>query len=457
MNEKLHIIGGTPLRGTITASGAKNATTKLLVASIISNKKCIFHNVPNIFDVAITLELCKEIGSEVVWDKENKIVEIQTKELKSTFLSHRFSGANRIPILMIGALLNRTNQLISVPTVGGDQLGNRPLDIHLEALKKLGANIEYQPGTKNSVYLAEAKQGLNGTLIKLRYPSVGATENIIFAALAAKGKTIIQNAAIEPEIVDLIIFLQKMGCNITVDSHQTIQIEYSDEFEETTHTIIPDRNEIVSYACAALATKGDVFIKNADPQLLIPFIFQLKKIKAGVQIQEQGIRFFYKQPLEGNLSIETDVHPGFMTDWQQPFGAMLTQVKGTSIIHETVYENRFGYTKMLNKMGADTNLFNSCLGQKNCRYAFMNHPHSMIIKGPTPLKAHDFAIPDLRAGFAYVIAALTANNLSTIEKVDFLDRGYDNFVSKLKSLGANIERVKTENITKDQELTTSNN
>ncbi|NGX33380.1 MAG: UDP-N-acetylglucosamine 1-carboxyvinyltransferase 1, partial [Candidatus Anoxychlamydiales bacterium] len=196
--DSLKIKGGISLNGRIKSQGAKNAMTKLLVASLISDKKCIFHNVPNIGDVEITVALCKEIGMEVLWDREKHIMEVQTKELKNLKISQRFSGANRIPILMIGALLGRTNQEIIVPTVGGDDLGSRPLDFHMASLKKLGATVGYREDKKEATYFAKATFGLQGTLITLAYPSVGATENTILAAIRAKGKTIIKNAAIEP-------------------------------------------------------------------------------------------------------------------------------------------------------------------------------------------------------------------------------------------------------------------
>jgi UDP-N-acetylglucosamine 1-carboxyvinyltransferase len=298
--------------------------TKLLVASLLSDKKCVFYNVPNIGDVEITLNLCKEIGSEVYWDKENRILEIQTKELKKTLIPQRFLGANRIPILLIGALLGRTKEDIIVPTLGGDDLGSRPLNFHIQALKKLKAVIEYRENDKDSHYLAHAKDGLTGAFIEFSYPSVGATENAILAAVRAKGKTIIKNAATEPEIVDLILFLQKLGVKIFIDTNRTIQIEESNTFYEVEHYVLPDRNEIISYALAAIATKGRVFIKGAEHLHLITFLNKIREVGANFKIKNDGIEFFYEKDLKGNLHIETDVHPGFMTDWQQPFVVLLT-------------------------------------------------------------------------------------------------------------------------------------
>lgn len=444
MNSNLEILkikGGVPLKGTLRASGAKNAITKLLVASLISDKRCIFHNVPNIIDVEFTVRLCEEVGATVFWDKEKKIIEIDTKELKTSYVSQRFSGANRIPILMMGALLGRTTEDVIVPTLGGDFLGKRPVDFHLSALRKLGAQIEYRAMKKEGAYFAQAHYGLQGAVIEFPYPSVGATENAILAAARARGTTVIKNAAIEPEVIDLILFLQKLGVNITIATDRTIQIEYTSRFYEVEHPVIYDRNEIISYALAAISTKGRVFIEGAEQPYMISFLNKLREVGGGFTIQKKGIEFFYQGSLQAGIHIETDVHPGFMTDWQQPFAVLLTQCQGASVIHETVYEKRFGYTKTLKEMGADIQLFTQCLGNKPCRFALFNHQHSLVVKGPTPLHGQTISIPDLRAGFAYVTAALLAKDTTTITNVPYLDRGYESLVEKLASLGADIQRV----------------
>jgi UDP-N-acetylglucosamine 1-carboxyvinyltransferase len=437
----LKIRGGKPLQGHIRASGAKNAMTKLLVASLLSDRKCTFYNVPNIGDVEITVNLCKEIGSEVNWDREKRILEISTSELKTTYVPQRYSGSNRIPILMIGALLGRTDQDIIVPTAGGDLIGNRPIDLHIHALQKLGATIEYRVMKKEGAYFAQAHQGLTGAVITLNYPSVGATENTILAAVRAKGTTLIKNAAIEPEIIDLILFLQKLGANIMVDADRTIRIQQATEFHDVEHTVLTDRNEVASYAMAAISTKGRVFVEGAEHFHMIAFLNKIREIGGGFQVRSNGIEFFYDKPLVGGLHLETDVHPGFMTDWQQPFVVLLTQAQGACVIHETVYENRFGFTHTLKEMGADIELFTQCLGGKACRFAFDGHDHSLVVKGPTPLKGKEIAIPDLRAGFAYVMAAMLSNEESLITNIDYLDRGYEDLVGKLTSLGADITRI----------------
>lgn len=434
----LHIKGGKSLEGKIKAAGAKNAMTKLLVASLLSDKKCTFYNVPNIGDVEITVNLCREIGSEVQWDQKERILQIHTKELKTTYVPQRYSGSNRIPILMIGALLGRTDQDIIVPTIGGDLIGLRPVDLHIKALHQLGAKVEYRQMKKEGAYFAQAHQGLKGTVIALKYPSVGATENTILAAIRAKGTTLIQNAAIEPEIIDLILFLQKLGANIMVDTDRTIWVQHTDRFEEVEHSVLADRNEVASYAMAAISTKGRVFIEGAEHLHMIAFLNKLREIGGGFNVKKDGIEFFYQGQLKGGVHVETDVHPGFMTDWQQPFALLMTQAVGASVIHETVYENRFGYTHTLKEMGADIELFTQCLGRKSCRFASNNHHHSIVIKGPTPLHAKEIVIPDLRAGFAYVMAALLAPEKSSISNVDFLYRGYEDIIEKLSSLGADI-------------------
>lgn len=444
----LQVQGGNCLKGSVRAAGAKNAMTKLLVASLLSDKKCVFFNVPKIGDVEITVNLCKEIGSEVDWDKEKGIIEIQTKELKTSYIPQRFSGANRIPILMIGALLGRTDDDIIIPTVGGDQIGQRSVDFHIEALSKLGACVEYREMKTEGAYLAHAHNGLIGNLIQLPYPSVGATENIILASIRAKGATVIKNAAIEPEIVDLILFLQKLGAEISLDVDRTIRIQGTNRFFDVQHRVMPDRIEAASFAMAAIATKGNVFVEDAPHQHMITFLNKLREIGGGFEVKEGGITFFYDRPLRGGLHLETDVHPGFMTDWQQPFAVLLTQAEGTSVIHETVYDNRFGYTKILKEMGADIELFKQCLGGKKCRFAGRNYYHSIIVKGKTELSGKEITIPDLRAGFAYVMASLIASDSSTISGLPFLDRGYEDLVAKLQNMGAKMSRIQTNPDTK---------
>ncbi len=436
--ELLKITGGTPLRGHTKAAGAKNAMTKLLVASLLSDKRCTFYNVPSIGDVEVTVSLCQEIGMEVKWDRQLAAMEVITKELKTSYIPQRFSGSNRIPILMIGALLGRTDQDIIVPTSGGCQIGPRPVDFHIQALERLGAVIEYRGMKREGAYFAHAHHGLKGTVITLPFPSVGATENTILAGVTARGITVIKNAAIEPEVIELILFLQKLGAIITVDVDRTIRIQGTRRFYEVEHTVIPDRIEAASWGMAAIASKGRVFVEGAQHLNMITFLNKLREVGGGFEIKSNGIEFFYDGPLQGGLHLETDVHPGFMTDWQQPFVVLLTQASGSSVVHETVYENRFGYTEILNEMGADITLFKQCLGGKQCRFAAQSFCHSIIVKGSSSLIGRDICIPDLRAGFAYVMAAVIASETSTISGLNFLERGYESLVHKLIALGANV-------------------
>lgn len=433
--------GGRPLKGHVKAMGAKNAVSKMLVASLLSDKKCVFFNVPNISEVGITVRLCQEIGMEVAWDRRRGVMEVVTKELKSSYVPLNFSGANRIPILMMGALLGRTKEKIVVPTVGGCKIGKRPLDFHIMALEKLGATVECRTIREEKTLLAHAPNGLKGSIIELPYPSVMATENAILAACCAKGRTVIRGAATEPEIIDLILFLQKLGAVIYVDVDRTIYTQETKRFFEVEHSVITDRIEAACLGMVAIATQGRVFVEGAKQAHMITFLNKLRQINGGFSVKKNGIEFFYQGPLKGGLHMETDVHPGFLTDWQQPFVVLLTQSRGSSVVHETVYENRFGYIETLKKMGADVELFTQCLGDRPCRFALQNYQHSLIVKGPTTFLGGEIQIPDLRAGFAYIMAALLASEESTISGLVYIDRGYEKLEGKLQSLGAHIERV----------------
>ncbi|ESN89426.1 UDP-N-acetylglucosamine 1-carboxyvinyltransferase [Chlamydia suis MD56] len=431
----IKVFGGTVLQGSVRVSGAKNAATKLLVASLLSDKRTILKNVPNIEDVRQTVELCRALGAVIDWDQQSQVIDIITPRILLSKVPPQFSCVNRIPILLLGALLRRCPYGIFVPNLGGDAIGPRSLHFHLEGLEKLGAELV----VSKEGYWAAAPDGLVGAHITLPYPSVGATENLILASVGAQGRTLIKNASLEVEIIELIAFLQKAGVEITTDNDKTIEIFGCRDFSPVEHTVIPDKIEAASFGMAAVVSQGRVFVEQARHEHMIPFLKVLRSIGGGFSVQETGIEFFYDKPLKGGVLLETDVHPGFITDWQQPFAVLLSQAEGCSVIHETVHENRLGYLRGLAKMGAHCDLFYECLSAKSCRYSTGNHPHSAVIHGPTPLKATDLVIPDLRAGFAYVMAALIAEGgASKIENTKMLDRGYTDWLGKLESLGARI-------------------
>jgi UDP-N-acetylglucosamine 1-carboxyvinyltransferase len=430
--EKFIVRGGWPLIGEIRLAGAKNAATKMLVASLLTDEECVFENFPQIGDAEVAKELCATLGSEIKSIDSHLV--IRTPEIRTTRVVslHR---KNRIPILALGPLLNRMGEA-EVPIVGGDKIGPRPVDMHLESLKSLGAEIE----TGTEYYKAKVSGRLKGASINLKYPSVGATEQIILASVLAEGRTMIANSAVEPEIMDLIKLLQKMGAIIELGTNRTITIYGVKSLHGARHRILTDRNEAVSFACLAVATNGRILVRGAEQEHLITFLNELRRIGGEYEVTEDGILFWRARPLTG-IKLETDTHPGFMTDWQQPFLIMLTQADGESAIHETVYEDRFGYTKDLNLMGADIKVLKTCIGELPCRFKDKDHPHSAVIHGPTPLRGTALTVPDLRAGIAHVIAALIAKGESEISGVHEIDRGYEKIVERLSFLGADIKRV----------------
>jgi UDP-N-acetylglucosamine 1-carboxyvinyltransferase len=301
-------------------------------------------------------------------------------------------------------------------------------------LRNFGAVIEeLDNGTRLS-----APKGLHGAKIKLPYPSVGATEQVLLTAVRAEGLTELSGAAIEPEIMDLIAILQKMGAIISVDTDRVIRIEGVTELKGYSHRAIFDRNEAASWACAALATNGDIFVGGARQQDMTTFLNVFRKVGGAFEIEDDGIRFWHPGGDLKPVVLETDVHPGFMTDWQQPLVVALTQAKGLSIIHETVYENRFGFTDALVQMGAQIQIYKECLGGTACRFGQRNFNHSAVISGPTPLHAADIRVPDLRGGFSHMVAALAAKGTSNVTNVQLISRGYEHFLQKLTDLGADF-------------------
>ncbi len=429
---KFIVKGGKPLHGEITLSGAKNAATKMMLASLLTEEPCVLEHFPAIGDTAITAELCRDIGSIV--SSAGSTLQIHTPEIKNNVVRH-LSRRNRIPILAIGPLLARTGEA-EVPILGGDKIGPRPVDLHLKALEALGAKITATPES----FRAEAPGGLHGAEIKFAFPSVGATENALLASVLAKGKTVLENAALESEIIDLIKMLQNMGAIIELGPDRTIYIEGVPRLHGVTHRILSDRNEAVSFACLAIATDGRIFLKGAVQEHLITFLNAVRRAGGEYEVSPEGISFWRARPLTG-VHIRTATHPGFMTDWQQPFTVLLTQAEGDSHIHETIYEDRFGYAADLKNMGANISVFADCGGATPCRFSGSTFNHRAVIKGKTPLHGQNVVVRDIRAGIAHVIAALSAQGVSELEEVGELDRGYEKLDERLRHVGADITRL----------------
>lgn len=433
MTEVLRVKGGVPLKGEVSVRGSKNAAPKLMIASLLSDKPSTIEGVPRSVEIEITKELCERIGARVTAQKESVFV-IETRKIQHARIPE-LSRRNRIPILAIGPLLHRAG-IAEVPVLGGCPIGHRPINFHIAALEKMGARFRR---LKNSYY-AEAKE-LHGAEILLPYPSVGATENVLLAAVKARGTTVLLNAAVEPEILNLVSMLKAMGAEISVDLElRKFEIKGVSNLDGATIRVIPDRSEIVSFAAAALATDGDILVTGAGINAIDAFLSALSRIGARFELTDRGIRFSGRRPYRAT-TIETAPHPAFMTDWQQPFSVLLTQNEGESIIHETVYEDRFGYTKDLNRMGARIEVSDAC-GGAPCRFEGRGFLHSARIEGPTPLTGADITMTDIRAGMAYLIAALAAEGTSTIHGVEHLDRGYEKLDERLRALGADIQRVK---------------
>jgi UDP-N-acetylglucosamine 1-carboxyvinyltransferase len=428
MNQ-LVIRGGRPLHGQVEIGGAKNAATKMMIASLLTDQPVTLKNCPRIGDVEITAEICRALGAKVYFD--GSTVRLHTPKITATKV-RRTTARNRISVLALSPLLQRAGQA-DLPLVGGDQIGPRPVNYHLQALRQMGAQIEETSGG----YKAKASE-LHGATVELPYPSVGATENIILAAVLARGRTHIHNAAIEPEVVDLIKMLQQMGAIIEFRANRVIIVDGVERLSGVEYSIMPDRLEVASYALMAIATDGEILVKNARQDDLITFLNTIRRIGATYTIEADGICFRRSnQPLIG-IEVETETHPGFATDWQQPLVVLLTQAKGLSVVHETVYEDRFGYTETLVKMGARINIFSKCLGEIPCRFKGQMQKHSAVINGPTPLVGTDVEVPDIRAGMAHVIAAMVAEGESRLTGIEHLLRGYQNLLSKLESIGADF-------------------
>lgn len=434
------INGGKEITGEITCLGAKNFATKAMVATLLADSPSTLKNCPPIGDVDITIQMLAEIGATIQKNEDTLLIDPAT--INSCDISTPDSGSNRIPILLLGALLHRFDR-VSVPVLGGCKIGKRPIDFHINAIEQFGGIVE----TTEKGYVASRKNRLKGTYIELPYPSVGATETCLFLGVLAEGRTVISNAAIEPEIIELITMLRSMGAIIFTTAGREIKIEGVRELVGTKIEILGDRIETASWACLACASDGNIVVNGINPNILGNFLSFFQQVGGGFELMDtNSIRFFRRTKLTSTV-VETDVYPGFSTDWQQPFAILLTQANGISIIHETVYEKRFGYLNALNELGANTQLTTHCLGGLNCRYRNSTHEHSAIIVGATPLMANNtvITVPDLRAGLAYVIASAIAKGTSIIRGINLIERGYGNVAPKLSNMNLDIKRVEYRN------------
>ncbi|HEU0257696.1 MAG TPA: UDP-N-acetylglucosamine 1-carboxyvinyltransferase [Microbacteriaceae bacterium] len=433
--EVVTIRGGRPLEGRIGVHGAKNLVTKAMVAALLGDGPSILKNVPDISDVRIVRDLLEVHGVQVSSGPEG-VLTLDPSAVESAHIADidAYAGSSRIPILFCGPLLHRLGEAF-IPDLGGCRIGDRPINYHLDVLRSFGAVVEKLP----SGIRMTAPNGLVGTKVQLAYPSVGATEQVLLTGVRADGITELRGAAIEPEIMDLVNILQKMCAIITVDTDRIIRIEGVDRLVGYEHTAIFDRNEAASWAAAALATEGDVFVAGARQSEMLTFLNVYRKVGGAFDIRDDGIRFYHPGGRLKPVVIETDVHPGFMTDWQQPLVVALTRADGVSIVHETVYEKRFGFVDALVKMGATIQVHKECLGGHPCRFGQRNFDHSAVIAGPSRLHGADITVPDLRGGFSHLIAALSATGRSRVSNVGIIRRGYEDFLTKLHMLGADFD------------------
>ncbi len=427
--------GGKPLVGEVSVRGAKNLVTKAMVAALLADTPSTLKGVPAISDVAVVRGLLEAHAVSVTEDADGELV-LDPRGVKSAHFAEidAHAGSSRIPILFCGPLLHQLGEAF-IPDLGGCRIGDRPINFHLDALRAFGAQLEK---SYEGIRL-KAPQRLVGARVDLPYPSVGATEQVLLTAVRAKGVTELTNAAIEPEIIDLIAILQKMGAIIVVEPNRTIVIEGVETLQGYHHTALADRNEAASWAAAALATHGDIYVRGAKQQDLMTFLNVYRKVGGLFDIDDEGIRFRHPGEAIKPVVIETDVHPGFMTDWQQPMVVALTQAEGRSIVHETVYENRFGFTDALVQMGANIEVYKEGIASITRRVPRRPLEQAAVVTGPTPLHGANIRVPDLRGGFSHVIAAVTAQGTSEVSNIGIISRGYEHLLQKLDALGVSFE------------------
>lgn len=409
-----------PLKGTVRVSGAKNAVLPIIAATLLVDGVSVIKSVPNLRDVNVMSDLLRYLGAKVQYDGETLVVD--ATEIKETEAPYHLVNKMRASFLVMGSLLARFNTAkISMP--GGCAIGTRPIDLHLKGFKAMGAEIISDHG-----YIEAAAQKLSGSKIYLDFPSVGATENIMMAAVLAEGTTTIENAAEEPEIVDLANFLNKMGAKVRGAGTNTIKITGVEKLEAVEHTVIPDRIEAGTYMVAAAMTRGDIFVDNVIIDHIKPVVAKLIEVGCTVEEHENGVRVIGAQEIMPT-NIKTLPHPGFPTDMQSQFMAMLCLAKGKSTITETVFENRFMNVPELIRMGANIEI----------------NGKSAIVEGRDRLTGSEVMATDLRAGAALVISGLVAEGETIVKNIYHIERGYVDLVGKLSMLGAEIYKVE-ENI-----------
>ena len=417
--EKLEVIGPKRLRGNVKISGSKNSSLPILAATLLSNKKVQILNLPEVKDIETMLLLLRSLGSKIKLNKKNKLISIDNSKNIRTFAPYNLVNTMRAGILVLGPLLARFNKAkVSLP--GGCAIGSRPVDIHLKSLSKLGVKYKIIQGY---IY-AKAPKGLIGNEIRFSKISVGATENLIIAASFAKGKTILRNCAIEPEIRDLINFLRKMGCNIKWIGKRTITITGVNKLKKLKYKIMFDRIEAGTYMIASALTEGNLKITNIDPKIISTEINILKKIGAKIKIKDNEINVIGKRKIN-NIKLTTSPYPGFPTDLQAQLMVLLCKANGISEIKEKIFENRFMHASELNRMGAKIKI----LGNR------------AVIHGNINFNSAELMATDLRASVSLVLAALIAKGKSIINRIYHLERGYEQIEKKLSKVGANIRRI----------------
>jgi len=418
--QKLEIKGGRKISGTITISGSKNATLPILAATILTNKKITIKNIPIVKDVLTMVQLLSFMGTSVKFNKKKKIIEIYNKKLLKTFAPYHLLKTMRAGVLVLGPLLAKYRTAkVSLP--GGCAIGSRPINFHLDALKKMGAKIKIKDG----YIFASAKKGLKGCKIKFSKISVGATENVLIAACFSKGETKLRNCAIEPEINDLIIFLQKLGCRIKKVGKRGLNIFGSKELKKTTHNVIFDRIEAGTYIIAAALTKGRLKIKNIQPKIMSKEIQLLHKMGVNIIKKKNYIIVSRSKKLK-SINIVTKPYPGFPTDLQAQIMVLMTKAEGVSRIEEGIFENRFMHVSELRRMGAQIEI----------------NGNKAKIFGKSKLNGAELMATDLRASVCLVLAGLVPSNKTTLNRIYHLDRGYEKIENKLSKCGAQIKRLR---------------